>query len=183
MEVAYDGHDRRLRLIQGRGRFTVAHDPGHPFIVEAAGGRVIAHGTIFDVEVVQSVARVALLQGAVEVRAERTEAGRRQVDLVAGQRVELASRSISRPLAIMPAEQRWPNDMLELDGVALSRATDMFNRTSRTRVTVAPATARGRTVSGAFRRDDPEGFAAQIAETFGLSVEHGAGGELTLRGS
>ena len=41
--------ERRFMLLRGRARFDVVHDTARPFVVDAGDGRVVAHGTVFDV--------------------------------------------------------------------------------------------------------------------------------------
>lgn len=60
--------ERRYVLLRGRARFEVAHDPARSFLVDAGEGRVVAHGTIFDVGIEGGSVRVVLLEGVVEVR-------------------------------------------------------------------------------------------------------------------
>ncbi len=181
MEVAFNHSERRIHLVAGRGRFTVAHDVEHPFIVDAGDASVVAHGTMFDVELGSGRVGVALLQGAVEVRSQADSSnGQPRVDLTAGQGVELVRGNISPPSPIGKFEREWPNDMLELDGVSLAAAVETFNRTSRVRVTLGPDVDREMKVSGAFRRSDPDAFAYQLAETFALVVDPSADGSLTL---
>jgi transmembrane sensor len=68
LAVNFTASQRRLTLVRGRARFDVAHDPDHPFIVVADGSEVIAHGTIFDVDLDGNLPLVSLLRGSVEVR-------------------------------------------------------------------------------------------------------------------
>ena len=181
MEVAFNHSERRIRLVAGRGRFTVAHDAEHPFTVDAGDASVVAHGTMFDVELGSGRVGVALLQGSVEVRSHSGgRNGNPRVDLTAGQGVELVKGDISPPRPIGQIERQWPNDMLELNGVDLAAAVESFNQTSRIRIAVEPDVDTRVKVTGAFRRSDPDAFAYQLAETFGLIVDAQADGALTL---
>lgn len=49
--------ERRFVLLRGRARFEVAHDSARSFLVDAGEGRVVAHGTVFDVGFEQGNAR------------------------------------------------------------------------------------------------------------------------------
>ncbi|QSR19297.1 FecR domain-containing protein [Novosphingobium sp. KA1] len=171
MQISFDGRQRRLRLLAGRARFAVAHEKTRPFIVEAGAGRVIAHGTIFDVELAQAIVRVALLQGAVEVRDASGGHGRKRQELAAGQRVGIERGSVGKPTPIVAADSQWPNDMLVLDGVDIGEAVTAFNRTAPMPVLYEASPSRSMKVTGAFRRSDPESFARQVARTFGLGFE------------
>ncbi|MDH7976001.1 FecR domain-containing protein, partial [Sphingomonas sp. AR_OL41] len=66
--LAFDDTRRVVRLMRGRARFDVLHDPARPFVVEAVDRSVVATGTLFDVALWRGDLRVSLLRGAVDVR-------------------------------------------------------------------------------------------------------------------
>lgn len=68
LAVDFSGKERRVVMSRGRARFEVAHDPLRLFVVEAGTRLVIAHGTIFDVDLRAGTMAVSLLRGSVEVR-------------------------------------------------------------------------------------------------------------------
>ena len=53
VHVAFDEDQRRLMLERGRARFEVAHDARRPFVVTAGTSEVVAHGTVFDIDLRQ----------------------------------------------------------------------------------------------------------------------------------
>lgn len=179
LQVAFDEGERRLRLLVGRARFAVAHETRRPFLVEAGGGSVVAHGTLFDVALLPGAAAdVSLLEGAVEVRSRH--AGSRGVDLKAGERISIAGGTLGNPRAIIPAALQWPRDMIEFEGLDLVAAVAAFNRTSAIPVVIDGAIPAGMKITGSFRRSDPEAFARQAAETFGLVARVRDDGTLAL---
>ncbi|EQB12541.1 FecR family protein [Novosphingobium lindaniclasticum] len=180
VQISYDNKQRRLRLLVGRARFSVAHDRARPFIVEAGAGRVIAHGTLFDVELTQSAVRIALLQGAVEVRDASGGNGRKRLDLRAGQRTAIEGGSVVKPTSIAAADTQWPNDMLVLYGVEIGEAVAVFNRTAPSPILCELRSSQPLRVTGAFRRSDPESFARQLAATFGFRVEKREDGSFAI---
>lgn len=180
MQISFDERGRRLRLLAGRARFAVAHESARPFIVEAGAGRVIAHGTLFDVELTQNSVSVALLQGAVEVRDVSAGHGRKRLELSAGEETAIAGGSVGEPFRINAGQSRWPDDMLVLDGAEIHDAVAIFNRTAPAPVLVELQSAQAMKVTGVFRRSDPEGFARQLAATFGLGLEAHDDGSLSL---
>lgn len=180
VQISYDHKQRRLRLLLGRARFSVGHDEARPFIVEAGAGRVIAHGTLFDVELTQNIVRIALLQGAVEVRDASRGNGRKRLELMAGERTAIEGGSVANPTSIEVAESQWPNDMLVFDSVDIGEAVASFNRTAPTPVLFELRSAQPMKVTGAFRRSDSESFARQLAATFGLRVEMREDGSFSI---
>ncbi|MDF2639928.1 MAG: hypothetical protein K0R64_2912 [Novosphingobium lindaniclasticum] len=178
LQIAFDGAQRRLRLLAGRVRFAVAHESKRTFIVEAGAGSIVAHGTLFDVELLPVGAKVSLFQGAVEVRSPH--AAKRGFDLKAGESISLAGGRLGSPRAITPVEVQWPRDMIEFDGCDLIEAVAAFNRTSPVPVVIDSSVRAGMKITGSFRRSDPEAFARQVALTFGLRAQVREDGTLAL---
>lgn len=157
LQPDFSRHIRRLRLEQGRALFRVAHDPARPFIVEAGNICVRALGTVFSVEQTGAV-DVLVTEGVVEVTGAR-----RPILLRAGQRGRFragaaadAERLTAQDLA---HALDWREGRLELYGQTLASAVATINRYNRRAIIVRdPALAR-EPLHGAFRNDDPEGFA------------------------
>jgi transmembrane sensor len=179
--IAFTAGERRLSLRAGRARFDVAHDKARPFVVEAGGGSVVAHGTVFDVALVGDGIEVVLLRGAVEVRDGAGGAGpARARHLSPGQKVALSGGALAAPVAAGPRDTQWPEPMIAFNATPLGEAVAAFNRTGGRAIRIDAAAARGLHVTGAFRRGDPEGFAATLAATFGLAVRREDPAALTL---
>ncbi len=58
IEVMFGDRERRVALLRGRARFTVARDASRPFAVAAGGGAVVALGTVFEVAIVDRQVRI-----------------------------------------------------------------------------------------------------------------------------
>lgn len=167
--VEFSAEARRLRLVRGRVRFEVAHDRTRPFVVEAGSGKIIAHGTVFDVAMNPEGVEVVLLQGAVEARARAggVETARR---LVPGQKLRMSGGRLSAALAITAHDTDWPKPMIEFNAVPLQQAVAAFNQMGRRKIVVDGVIAPDARITGAFRRDEPEAFAASVAAVSGLSL-------------
>lgn len=156
---------RDLRLDQGRALFRVAHDPARPFVVEAAGIRIRAVGTAFSVAREDGI-EVLVTEGIVEVtgalRPARLRAGERgrfrAGDAASTDR--LSADAMARALD-------WRDGRLELQGQSLASAVAAINRYNRRPIVVADAALAREPLHGAFRNDDPEGFARTVALTLG----------------
>lgn len=176
--------ERRFILLRGRARFDVVHDAARPFFVDAGAGRVIAHGTVFDVGIESGVVNVTLLKGSVEVRERRRgashDAARRRF-LAPGEQLLVRAGTIEMPTRAAAASLAWPEPMISFDAVPLAEAVAAFNRSSGRRVRLEGEGLSALRVSGAFRRDDPQGFADGLAASFGLHVEPAGDGGLILR--
>lgn len=175
--------ERRLVLIRGRARFDVAHDTRRPFVVDARKGRIIAHGTLFDVSVEDRTIRVALLRGVVEVRRrdERGLSPDRPRFLRPGEQIIVGADRVAEPSPADAQMLGWPDTMISFDDVPLSRAIEIFNQSSTRKIELAGAGVAGRPLSGAFHRGDPEGFAQAVAVSLDLIVDHGTRGIIVLR--
>jgi len=181
LEVAFDGTARRVRLLAGRARFDVVHDTARPFVVEAGGGSVVAHGTMFDVAVAPGGFDVALLRGTVDVRDRGADTEPVHVQrLVSGQKVAMRGGAFATPVAMTTLDTQWPQPVLDFDATPLAEAVAAFNQSSRRPVRIDPAAAGRLLVTGTFRRDDPETFAGALAVTFDLRVQRNADASLTL---
>ncbi|PCG08506.1 iron dicitrate transport regulator FecR [Sphingomonas ginsenosidimutans] len=156
---------RDIRLDRGRALFRVAHDPARPFVVEAAGIRIRAVGTAFSVAQDDDV-EVLVTEGVVEVtgalrpaRLRAGERGRFRVGDAAATDL-LSADAMARALD-------WRDGRLELQGQTLASAVAAINRYNRRPIVVADAALARQPLHGAFRNDDPEGFARTVALALG----------------
>jgi len=175
--------ERHFVLMRGRARFDVARDARRPFVVDAGTGRIIAHGTEFDVSVEDRTIRVVLLRGVVEVRRrdQRGLSTDRPRFLHPGEQVIVGIDRIAEPSPADAQMLGWPDTMISFDDVPLSRAIDIFNQSSERKIELAGAGVAARPLSGAFRRDDPEAFAQAVAASLDLIVDHATPGIIVLR--
>jgi transmembrane sensor len=193
LEVAFGVRERRLRLLSGEGTFSVAHET-RPFIVAAGGTEVVARGTRFIVSVAGGRTTVALIEGRVDVAylPPQGGAGRRRVTrlnpgerLVVGAQNDLSSPTRAPGQAHAPAVPQAvpasPPAMLQFDETPLGEAVEQFTRLGGTRIRLADPALAGLRLTGAFRADDPRGFAQSAAAAFGLDLERRADGTLVLR--
>jgi len=172
IRIAFDRGQRRLRLLSGRARFEVAHDAARPFTVDAGDGSVVAHGTIFDVAFDGGDIQVVLLRGAVEVRkhsAISPTRGEGVRHLAPGQAIRIGRGPLPVPVTASGLDLQWADTMIAFENASLSDAVAAFSRTSPRPVRLDGAALARHRLTGAFRRDDPDGFARTVAATFGLT--------------
>lgn len=180
LHAAYGARERRLELTRGRARFDVAHE-ARPFVVEAAGAIVVAHGTVFDVAIDASGAvRVALLRGSVEVR-RSTAAASPGRWLASGQAVAVVpGRAIGPPVPLRPVDTGWVSDMLSFEGMRLDEAVAAVNRAAPQRIRIADPGIAALRVTGAFHATDARAFAEAVVAAFGLRLVEESSGELLI---
>jgi transmembrane sensor len=181
VEVRFGGEQRRVQLERGRARFEVAHDTRRPFVVVAGSGEVVAHGTVFDVDLRRSGTLVVLLQGSVEVRrpsAVGTPAT--STMLRPGQQLAISAGSAVAPVAIRAPETRWPSGMLSFEDAPLADVLASANRYSRTQIVIRDPVVGERRFTGTFKAGEPAQLAEMIGPMFGLRIEHDQNDNLIL---
>lgn len=150
--VDYNGHQRHLRLQRGRARFDVAHDPAHPFIVSAGNGDVIAHGTIFDVDLQGQKMTVSLLRGSVEVKRHRDS--REGQFLVPGQSASVDGGGPSRPAPVSANARDWSTGALSFSNAELSEVALLANRHAAKGILIIGPDARQLKFTGTVKAGD-----------------------------
>ncbi|MNS64347.1 fec operon regulator FecR [compost metagenome] len=167
------GRQRRdVVLVQGEAFFSVAKDPGRPFLVEAGDVRVMAVGTAFSVRRVPGGADVFVTEGQVEVW--RAGGGPR-IRVAAGQKVsggpDAKVRAAPEEVAM---DLAWRTGEIALYGQPLEEAVSQFNRRNRVKIRVSGEGLADQKIVGRFDANDPEGFSRAAALTLGAKVSrHG----------
>jgi transmembrane sensor len=173
VEVRLDRNQRRLRLVRGEGRFSVAHE-GRPFIVTAGSAEVLAHGTEFVVRLGAEGTTVSLIEGSVAVSYPAAGAGaglRRTARLRPGERLTVAPPVEQAPREVPGHAARAAPAMLEFDDTPLSDAVARANGQGGPKVRLADPALGILRVTGGFRAGDNRSLAAGLAAAFGLRVE------------
>jgi transmembrane sensor len=182
VEVAYNGERRALRLLAGRAKFDVAKDPRRPFTVSAGGKMVVATGTAFSVELVQSQMQVILYEGAVAVLENSPgDQPPRHLELAAARgaadNVLKPGRILIAPLdgpsvTVAPVDPvrslSWEAGQVTFSDEPLSIAAERMNRYSRGKVTIEDEATGRLPVSGAFNAGDTEGFIDGVSTLYRL---------------
>ncbi|KPH67134.1 FecR domain-containing protein [Novosphingobium sp. ST904] len=169
---------RDLRLVRGRARFAVAHE-GRPFVVAAAGGSVIARGTVFDVTLHQhGGAVVDLIEGKVDVlegpdrpRGSGSREARTSVrQLVSGHSLAFGD-SARRPAAVPFTKADWPEGLRDFRAVRLGDLVADANRYGSRPIVLASSDLSALQVSGTFRLQDARRLAFNLADLLDLTVQ------------
>ncbi len=170
-EVRFDERERRLHLSRGEALFRVAKAEDRPFVVSAGPVTVTAIGTIFAVRNRNPGVQVLVTQGLVDVR----DSGRTPVRMEAGERGLFGLASVPEIVAVAPdAAARalaWRDGRMEFDGELVADAIAEVNRHNRRTIRLADPALGREPVFGAFRTDDPSGFAQAVAASLGQPVD------------
>jgi transmembrane sensor len=166
----FSDQQRAIELYRGRALFAVTSDPSRPFSVTAAGHRVVAVGTRFDVNLVAQALTVTLIEG--EVKVEFPGSSKPPVTLTPGQQLVERGGSVEiRTLgAASEAATSWRTGLVTFDQQPLAEAIVVMNRYSTDQISIRDARVAALRVSGQFRGGDSQRFAETLAEMHGLRV-------------
>jgi len=173
--VAFSGDERRIELIDGQVFFDVAHGDPRAFVVLAAGRRVTALGTAFEVRVETSQISVTLVEGHVVVDApvldepapSGAEAASRRAELAPGEQLVQIAQA---PPSIEDVDTRrvtsWLDGWLVFEDEPLSTAIAEMNRYASRPIIIADDPLKARRVSGAFKAGRSSELVEALAEYF-----------------
>jgi transmembrane sensor len=173
IEVNYDEHFRRVRLVRGEARFDVSKRPTWPFLVSVGDQEIRALGTSFIVrhDNDQDLS-VTLVDGRISVAPVAGNGEAPQV-LVPGQRLVVSrdhASSVDQPE--LRRVTAWERGRVEFDATPLEEATTEMNRYTTTRLLVADTEVAQLRIGGVFRAGDSEEFVKIVSAAFGLQAEH-----------
>jgi len=175
IEVDYDEHARRVRLVRGEAWFDVAKRPTWPFLVMVGGQEIRALGTSFIVRHDAQDLSVTLVEGRISVApvAGSDEAPSQNPQILTpGQRLTLSRQHA--PAVDRPELNRvtaWERGRVEFDETPLGDAANEMNRYAKTHITVADAEVAQLRVGGVFRAGDSDEFVRTVTAAFGLRAD------------
>lgn len=169
LNIAFNTNERRINLISGEVLITTARDPSpthRPFIVHTRDGVARALGTRFSVRVDAPLTRLAVLEGAVEIRAAEQSA---PVIVNAGEQSGFSSTLIGQVETLDPASLTWENGMMVAKQMRLA---DLLAELGRYRPGVlrCHSSVADLKVSGAFSLRDTDASLRLLQETLPVSI-------------
>jgi transmembrane sensor len=166
---------REARLLEGDAVFDVVHDESAPFVVVVGRTRLTDLGTRFMVRTSDSVTRVAVFEGLVEVEPPSGPAGR----LAAGEAAAVTAGGVASVPAPDEAEATaWRQGRLVFRDAPLSEVAERISRYRQRPVRVGHPAAAGLKVSGSFRLDDLDGALRTLEHALPVALRDE--GEATL---
>lgn len=185
IEVNYDQHLRRVRLIRGEAWFNVSKRPRWPFIVSVGDQDVRALGTSFIVRRDAHDLSVTLVDGQVSVTpSARNEDAPSQAPqiLAPGQRLVISRHhelAVDRPeLSRVTA---WERGQVEFAETPLEDAVTEMNRYTTTHITVPDAEVAQLRIGGVFHAGDSAEFIKVVTAAFGLRADRNGGDTVLSR--
>jgi transmembrane sensor len=185
LKIAYTASERGIYLTRGQALFEVAKGKPLPFQVYAAGQRITAVGTTFDVRIKGSEVRVSMIEGVVKVRPalvpEKPGQPLRELTLRAGESLVTAASAAVIVQPIDTAEvATWRGGLLVFDDEKLSDAVGEINRYTERPIRIADASIGDYRVTGVFKTNDPDHFATAMSEVFPIEVKRDSAGAPVL---
>jgi transmembrane sensor len=186
IDVEYTPTERGIQLLHGQALFEVAKHQPTPFQVYAAGRRITAVGTTFNVRVDGQRLRVALIEGKLRVAVANptllAPAQLGQVTMSPGESLDTAP---NRPVAVRVTDVTRTASWRE--GVAVfadERLTDVvaeMNRYTSNPIVIAEPAVGELRISGVFKTGDPERFATSLGTVFPIAADRNSNGGVVLR--
>lgn len=168
--IAVDYHrGRRIRLLRGEAAFTVAPDPAHPFVVEAADGTVTALGTRFLVRRDGDETRVAVTEHSVRVDLADARPGPASRIVREGQGLDYGHGRIAPPAGRGVSDtDAWTRGVIRVVDRPLGDVVREIGRYRKGYVVVLGRALSQRRVNGVFRIDSPDRSIDAIGRTLGI---------------
>jgi transmembrane sensor len=176
IEVNYDEHARRVRLIRGEAWFEVSKRPAWPFIVSVGDREIRALGTSFIVrhDEVQDLS-VTLVDGRISVASiAQNDAVPSQAPqfLAAGERLVVSRHQA--PAMDRPELSRitaWEHGRVEFEETSLKDAAIEMNRYNTVRISVPDAGIAQLRIGGVFHAGDSDEFVRIVTAALGLRAD------------
>jgi transmembrane sensor len=190
MKVRFSADARVVELLDGQAQFSVAKDAARPFKVMAGAQIIVAVGTVFNVEYIDSQVQVAMLEGRVAVLSGNPETSRAQIDpkpsvveLSAGETLQVRADGTAAiaPKADIEAANAWRQGKVIFHDEALSEAVHRLNRYSRQQVVVDDPDLARMKVSGVFDSGDAQAFAEAMQAYLSVTADFSNASVIHLR--
>ncbi|MFK3798514.1 FecR domain-containing protein [Pseudomonas sp. NPDC088444] len=169
LNIAFSADERRINLLKGEVLITTGHDASstyRPFIVQTRHGTARALGTRFSVRVEERASRLAVVEGAVEMRPTHSST---VVIVNAGEQSAFGSEGTAPVLPLDQASLTWENGMMVAKNMRLADLLQELGRYRQGVLRCHDAVA-NLTVSGAFSLRDTDASLRLLQNTLPISV-------------
>lgn len=169
---------REVRLADGEAVFFVKKDASRPFVVRAGDYEIRAVGTAFNVRCRDRLVDVAVMDGAVLVRALKGPQAGREITLPAGQRLRLGEAGM---LAAAPAPTpiaarniaEWRLRIVGYEDASVATVVEDLNRFYERPIEIADPQLAGRRITLRLQVEDRERTLRTLGDLIGAGIERG----------
>lgn len=167
----------RIELISGEAAVQAGRDATAPFVIDAAGGRVMARRANFNVKCLDRAVSVSCIEGGVEV-----EWKGQRVPLSEGQQISYSTETGLGRSSQADLEQAnaWQKGLLIVRDWPVGQLVEEINRYRPGRIVVMDEQLARRMISGTFHLDHLDDFVAQAHGLFGATARSLPGGIVLL---
>ncbi|SFL46970.1 FecR family protein [Pseudomonas sp. NFACC46-3] len=173
VRIQFAHRQRRVELVEGEALFSVEHDAGRPFTVDAGNGQVTVTGTRFDVRRDADKTRVAVAQGSVKVQGRAAPPAQLAI-LTAGLGTQIdAQGKVATPYAVnAEALTAWRNGKLVFNNAPLKEVAEEVSRYRTRPLRVGSAAVGDLRLTSVFRADDPEALLKALPSILPVAVRN-----------
>jgi transmembrane sensor len=174
LKVRLTDTQRTVELDYGRANFRVTPDSHRPFIVQAAGRRIVANQCTFDVRCEDGDVQVVLIRGRASIQGadgQALAAARPSETMQAGDRVVARGDRIRRDRPNLTPLLAWQTGSAVFENETLAGAIQEMNRYSSEKLEAADARVSDMRVSGVYRVGDNVSFARSISRLLPVTVD------------
>lgn len=188
IRVELTERERRIELAQGEAFFDVAKDPSRPFVVHAAGKRIVAVGTQFSVRKDGKDVQVVVTEGTVRLEDAEGEAVapnlRSQPGADAGTKLTAGTMAratagdiLVQPTSLLQAEEllSWRTGYIVFREASLADAAAEFGRYNENKIVIRDPHLAAMRLTGKFRANNLEGFVRLLEESFPIEAQRISG--------
>jgi transmembrane sensor len=170
ISLDYTADVRRIVLLHGQVRFTVAKDGRRPFDVKTDELTVRALGTVFEVyKAAAEQTEVTVQEHAVAVRANTDNRGADSVTVAEGQGLSYkAGLPLPHPQAARLEQAAWQKHRLVINDRPLAELVSELERYRFGRIFLADAALKNLRVTGVFSLDTPDEALAAVRKALAL---------------
>jgi transmembrane sensor len=193
--VRFSADARIVELLEGQAQFSVAKDPARPFKVQAGAKTIVAVGTVFDVDYVDSQVHVAMVEGRVAVLTQTNRGAAAAppsdsrasdlspIELSAGEALLVGANGVATVLAHADVEAAtaWRQGKVVFHDETMSDAVRRLNRYSRQQVVIDDLELGRMKVSGVFDSGDAQAFAEAIQAYLPVEADFSRASAIHLR--
>lgn len=165
---------RTAWLDRGEAYFQIKHDNAHPFVLMAAGKRVVDLGTKFLVRFAADDLEVALVEGKARIESTKPHANARTAILAPGDVALATADSLSIvkvPARSIEKELSWRRDLLIFDNATLADVAAELNRYNRQKLVIAGSDVAQLKIVASIPTNGVQAFTRVAKNFLGLQVE------------
>ena len=177
LRTAITPTSRTVWLDRGEAYFSVAHDPAHPFVVNASGRQVTVLGTKFTVRKDARALEVSLFEGRIRFDA-KSKAAQTPIYLAPGDVVTATANAVTlshKSKRDLATDISWRRGVIVFDRTTLADAARELNRYNAQKIVLGDSETAKTTIGGTFEATNVAGFARVAHAALGLRVEYRPG--------